>query len=157
MNKNEYYKEFLQDYYKLGDRIDNTLLLSSDEIASESTRNIMKNDLIRFFSYLAAVDGVISVSDTEFINIYFDTEMDTTKLRNYIITNNTYSSTFEKTVPVSFKRVKKYFDKVGPDDEWSGFSTIIDILDDFVQDFAESEDTINNTVRHASDLYLKML
>lgn len=152
--KNKEYEEFLQDYYELGDQIDNTLLLSSGELATESTRNIMKNDFIKFFSYLAAVDGVISVSDVEFINMYFDTEMDTTKLKKYIITNNTYSETFEKTMPVSFKRVKEYLEKSGVAiDEWGSFSTITEMLYLFTEDFARE----NHTVWHAGERYIKMI
>ena len=49
--KDEDYEEFLQNYYELGDQIDNTLLLSSGELAAESTRNIMKNDFIKFFMH----------------------------------------------------------------------------------------------------------
>lgn len=156
--KDEYYEKFLQDYYAMGDRIDNTSLISSGEIAPESTRNIMKNDFIRFFSYLSAVDGVISMSDAEFINMYFGTEMDAAELKDYIITNNTYSDTFEKTMPVSFKRVKKYCQSASSKDEELGdFDTILDIMEGFVQEFATEDGAVNNTVKHAGDVYIKML
>lgn len=157
--KDEYFENFLKDYYELGDRIDNTLLLSSGETASESTRNIMKNDFVKLFSYLSAVDGVITVSDVEFINMYFDTEMGTTELKDYIIANNTYSDTFERTMPVSFKRVKKYLKNPSPEDkeEWRDFDIISETMEYFIQDFATEDDVVNNTVKHAGDIYLKML
>lgn len=156
MKKDDYFTEYIEDLYKLGDQVDKTLLLSSGNVATESTRMLIKNDFIRLFAYLSAVDEIISTSDVEYINAYFDTKMTPTELNDFICINNIYSNTFEKTVPVSFKRVCKYIKRGDSND----FDMICfeDFLYAFGKDFsAQGNGEINKTIVNALKRYVEIL
>lgn len=160
LEKDDYFTNCIEECYKLGDQIDNTLLLSSGNVASESTRNLIKNDFIKIFSYLSAVDGVISIFDAEYINTYFDTEMSPAELKEFICINNIYSTTFEETVPVSFKRVAEYIQKGGNVDDFyiGSMSSFIFFLETFVEDFStQGNGDKNKTIVNALTKYIDML
>lgn len=129
----------------------------------------MRNDFISFFSYLSACDGVISAADAEFINEYFHTSMNAKELKEYIITNNTYSETYEKTISISIKKVVEYLhtSELQEDDIENSvvrtfeydkdLARIFEIIDELIKEFSEVEGSVNNTIKHAGDMYIKML
>lgn len=159
MDREEYYVDILEEYYECGDRIDKDLLIVSSDIATEATRNIMRNDFIKLFSYLSAVDEVISPKDVEFINLYFETEMTPNDLKDFINVNNTYSNTFENEIPTSFKRVVKYCAKGGQISNYLGDERgILEELRSFIEIFAKDETgRINKTINHAGTVYVESL
>lgn len=112
---------------------------------------------------------MISAADAEFINEYFHTSMNVKELKEYIITNNTYSETYEKTISISIKRVVEYLhtSELQEDDIENSvvrtfeydkdLARIFEIIDDLIKEFSEVEGSVNNTIKHAGDMYIKML
>lgn len=130
------YKVNLNKIYKICDKVDQVYLLDEANTATQSTRDILKNDFIKFLSYLAAIDGILSADDAKFINTYFDTEMTPASLSDFISLNNTYSETFEKMVPISFKRIVEFSHIVNKFDMQDNYSEqYIDFIKELGKEF----------------------
>lgn len=78
-----------------------------EELKREKEPLFFKHDRIReemknFVSYLSASDGIIANVEAEFLYAYLFTRKTADELREYIDKNNTYTRTFEQTVPQTF-------------------------------------------------------
>ena len=77
----------------------------------------LRKEFLDFISYLSASDGVIATFEAEFLNEYFNIVMTAEELRKYIDSNNTYSSSFEQTVPQTLRnfieRDNKLYEETG--------------------------------------------
>lgn len=60
---------------------------------------ILKNEFVKYLSYLSASDGVISDCEAEFIWEYFGERFSADDLKKFIEDNHTYSVAFETSVP----------------------------------------------------------
>jgi stage V sporulation protein K len=68
-------------------------------------QEMLKKECIDYLSYLSASSGMISESEAEFIQEYFEYIISAEELRAYIDANNTYTRKFEQQVPETLKRL----------------------------------------------------
>lgn len=83
--------------HQLKTDVDKLIKLCKTEIGLESDR--IKEDLLRFLSYLSSSDGTIADEETAFLHQYLRLDYSPMALSQFIEENNTYSVAFESTVP----------------------------------------------------------
>ena len=92
-------KELVDLIFSIGDTIDPLLRNINTRV---SGRDIIKLDFVQYCLYLCASDGYVSEQEAQFMNYYFDYDLNASSLAAFIKESKVYSTTFETTVPLSF-------------------------------------------------------
>lgn len=87
----------------LYDYCDPTSSGSDNREATSIERERLKTELTNFISYLSASDGMVATFEASFLKDYLGCYYTAEELRQYIDSNNTYSTQFEQTVPDTLK------------------------------------------------------
>lgn len=69
------------------------------------TKSLVNKELLNYLSYLSASDGRIREKEAIFISRCLGEDLSAQALHDYIVNHNTYSKSFENSVPEGFKKV----------------------------------------------------
>ncbi|MBQ2253356.1 MAG: hypothetical protein II328_05160, partial [Clostridia bacterium] len=69
------------------------------------TKSLVNKELLNYLSYLSASDGRIREKEANFISRCLGEALSAQALHDYIVNHNTYSKSFENSVPEGFKKV----------------------------------------------------
>lgn len=92
----------IQSFYTRCDSYD------SREENAISTKSLINKELLNFLSYLSASDGRIREKEASFISRCLGENLSAQDLHDYIVNHNTYSTSFENSVPEGLKVVVRW-------------------------------------------------
>jgi hypothetical protein len=97
-------KESLDKMYSICDMVGEKGLRPALDLEEDfEYSRIIKIDLIRFMSYIAVADGVLSWKECHLMSSLFDMNLNPQKIKEFIEENNIYSDEFETSIPITLR------------------------------------------------------
>ena len=97
--ENDYFSQTMEETFALMDEIVSYTHVYNCGKLSDITRI----EIFQFIAYLAASDDTVKKEETDFINLYFDTEWTPQTLAAYLMANGIHNDGFDKMIPLSLE------------------------------------------------------